>query len=66
MSASGKSALCVAQLTDGVFTSELVGNVKVSKVLEVGSEHTTNFKTVTTRQSVTDEGTVFNWLVLGL
>jgi len=66
MSASKKSALCVATLTDGVFTSELaVGNIRVSSELEIGSEHQTNFKTCDTRVTVSDEdGREFTWLVL--
>lgn len=68
MSKSGKSALVSAQLTAGVFTTELaVGNVRVSEVLELGSEHQTPFKTCVTRTTTSDEdGTVFTWLVLGL
>lgn len=68
MSKSGKSALVSAQLTAGVFTSELaVGNIRVSEVLELGSVHDTPFKTCSTKQTIAEDGeTVFTWLVLGL
>lgn len=68
MSASGKSALCSAQLTAGKFTSELaVGNIRVSEPLEVGTVHETPFKTCTTKITTSDEdGREFSWLVLGL
>ena len=66
MSASGKSALCAAQLTAGVFTTELaVGNVRVSEALEVGSIHETPFTKCDTKVTTSEEnGKEFTWLVL--
>lgn len=72
MSASKKSALCSALLTDGVFTTELaVGNIRVSEDLAIGSIHQTGFKTCAIKSTDTEpdaDGVVktFNWLVLGL
>lgn len=72
ISASKKSALCAALLTDGVFTTEVaIGNIRVSEELSIGSIHQTNFKTCTLHSTTTEpdsDGVVktFNWLVLGL
>lgn len=72
MSASKKSALCSALLTNGLFTTELaVGNIRVSEELTVGSIHQTDFRTCSIKEHTSEpdtEGVVktFNWLVLGL
>lgn len=66
LSASKKSVLASVIRKVGAFASEIaVGSIRLSEDVEVGSEHKLDgITSVTTRESIAEDGTVFNWLVL--
>lgn len=68
ISASKKSVLCSAGKKVGIFMSEVTGSIRIAdgeEVPEVGTEYKLeSVNKATLRTSVTEDGVVFNWLIL--
>lgn len=67
-SASGKSILASVSKKVGIFANKIVGNIAIAEGEEIPAVGSVveleGVRKVTTRESVTEAGDIFNWLVL--